>query len=212
MTVGIDGGSLCNWHQKNTNFDIIAGKSFSKTQASKRFGLVQQCDDNLKRRLMHVLTQQGMQANQQITFLSDGANNLRNLQEHMYPESEHVLDWFHLIIRITVLTQFAKELEKSDSDHGKQVRNNLESTKWYLWHGNVGNALDQLEACYLICDDEAIRYENQMKFLKHLSEMETYIRNNRHLIANYGRSGDTERPFQQDLLNRRSMKLLRNVW
>lgn len=41
---------------------------------------------------MHFLTEQGMQANQQITFLSDGADNLRDLQYRMYPESEHVLD------------------------------------------------------------------------------------------------------------------------
>lgn len=194
MTVGIDGGYLRNWHQKNTNFEIIAGKSFSKTQSSKRFGLVQKCDDNPKRRLMHVLTQQGMQANQQITFLSDGADNLRNLQYYMYPESEHVLDWFHVTMRLTVANQFSKGLEKSDPEQGAQAAKHLDSAKWYLWHGNVENALDQLEECYVICDDDAIRYENRKKFLKHLDEMDTYIRNNRYLIPNYGekwRYGET---------------------
>ncbi len=33
-------------------------------------------DDNPQRRLMNVLAEQGMQANQQITFLSDGADNV----------------------------------------------------------------------------------------------------------------------------------------
>ncbi len=32
MVVSIDGGYVRNWEQKNTNFEIIAGKSFSKTQ------------------------------------------------------------------------------------------------------------------------------------------------------------------------------------
>lgn len=36
---------------------------------------------------MHILSGQGIQANQQITFLSDGADNVRDLQYMMYPES-----------------------------------------------------------------------------------------------------------------------------
>src|SRR3990167_7706875 len=52
ITIGIDGGYLQNWHAKNKNFEIIAGKSFSKTQLPKRFGFIQKCDDHPKRRLM----------------------------------------------------------------------------------------------------------------------------------------------------------------
>lgn len=44
---------------------------------------------------MSMLSDQDMQANQQITFLSDGADNVRTIQYNMYPESSHVLDWFH---------------------------------------------------------------------------------------------------------------------
>ena len=81
-----------------------------------------------------------MQENQQITFLSDGADNVRDLQYLMHPESEHVLDWFHVTMRLTVLNQFAKGLINSDPEAGKEMQKNLESTKWYLWHGNVKNA------------------------------------------------------------------------
>jgi len=45
-----------------------------------------------------------------------------------------------------------------------------------------------------IIDGEDIRYDNKKKFLKHLTEMETYIQNNRHMIPNYGekyRYGET---------------------
>ena len=86
---------------------------------------------------MNMLSDQGMQANQQITFLSDGADNLRDLQFRMYPESRHVLDWFHVTMRLTVLNQFAKGLKKKDIDAGATVLKYLESAKWYLWHGNV---------------------------------------------------------------------------
>ena len=96
MTVGIDGGYVRNWHEKNTNFEVIAGKSFSTTQPSKQFGFVQKIDDKPQRRLMNILAEQGMQANQQITFF-------RYLQYFMYPESEHILDWFHVTMKLTVL-------------------------------------------------------------------------------------------------------------
>ena len=194
MTVGIDGGYVRNWHEKNTHFEIIAGKSFSKTQPSKRFGLVQKMDDNPRRRLMNILEEQGMQANQQITFLSDGADNVRNLQYRMYPESEHVLDWFHLTMKLTVLNQFAKGLEHSDPDEGAKISEALASAKWYLCHGKGEGTLDRIEDCTDLCDDEEVRYQNRKKFIRYLEEMDTYIRNNQHLIPNYGekwRYGET---------------------
>lgn len=186
ITVGIDGGYLTNWHKKNKNFEIIVGKSFSTSQPDKRFGLVQRLDDHPRRRLMNMLNNQGMQPNQQITFLSDGADNVRDLQFMMYPESEHVLDWFHITLRITVLNQFAKGLVKSDPEQGEEIKKNLESIKWYLWHGNVVKALDRIEDCYLICIDDELKYVNRKKMVKHLDELDTYIENNAHLIPNYG--------------------------
>ncbi|TYP00675.1 hypothetical protein LY16_02911 [Xenorhabdus doucetiae] len=63
---------------------------------AKHFGFVQCLETHPRRKLHAQLSSQGMQANQQITFLSDGADNLRELQLNLYPESLHVLDWFHI--------------------------------------------------------------------------------------------------------------------
>ena len=59
---------------------------------------------------------QGMQENQQITFMSDGADTVRNLQAYLHPLSEHVLDWFHVAMRVTVLKQQAKSMREEDPD------------------------------------------------------------------------------------------------
>ena len=194
MTVGIDGGYVRNWHEKSTNFEIIAGKSVPKHDPSKRFGFVQKFDENPRRRLMHVLKSQGMQANQQITFLSDGADNLRALQFMMYPESEHVLDWVHVTMRLTVLGQFAKGMIHTDPEEGERVVKGLESTKWYLWHGNVNEALEHIEECCLDCGYSELQYSHRKKFAKQLNEFYTYIQNNVAMIPNYGekyRYGET---------------------
>ncbi len=100
----------------------------------------------------------------------------------MYPESEHVLDWYHVTMRMTVLKQFSKGLVHSDPAPGKELTEELESAKWHLWHGNVTKALYYLEDCYMICDDPELHYTNRKRLLRHLDEMDTYVRNNQHLI------------------------------
>src|SRR5664280_1268397 len=57
-----------------------------------------------KRRLFELLAAQGMLANQQVTFLTDGADDVRDLPLYLNPQAEHLLDWFHVTMRLTVLT------------------------------------------------------------------------------------------------------------
>jgi hypothetical protein len=57
--------------------------------SSKCFGLVQTFDTKPKRQLFEVLKSQGFQMNQQITFLSDGGDTVRDLQLYLSPEGEH---------------------------------------------------------------------------------------------------------------------------
>ena len=40
--------------------------------------------------------------NQQVEFLSDGGEDVRNLQLYLHPEAEHLLDWFPITMRWTV--------------------------------------------------------------------------------------------------------------
>jgi hypothetical protein len=105
ITVGIDGGYVRDWEAKKRHFEVIGGKStltFKRDEeeehpSSKCFGFVQTLDTKSKRRLYEVLKSQGFQLNQQITFLSDGEDTVRDLQLYMSPEAEHILDWFHLV-------------------------------------------------------------------------------------------------------------------
>ena len=70
---------------------------------------------------MGVLKSQGMQENQQVVFVSDGGDSVRNLQAYLHPDSEHWLDWFHITMRITVLQQQVKTLK--DEQPAEQLRN-----------------------------------------------------------------------------------------
>ena len=80
----------------------------------------------------------GMQPNQQVDFLSDGGEDVRNLQLYLNPQAEHLLDWFHLTMRLTVLNQTAKGLPERVGEGEDQyelragVLKDLERIKWCL--------------------------------------------------------------------------------
>jgi hypothetical protein len=192
--VGIDGGYVRNWADKKHNFEVIVGKSThafgedeaDKTPSSKRFGFVQTLDTKPKRRLYEVLHSQGLQMNQDITFLSDGNDTLRALQLEMSPQATHILDWFHVTMRLTVLDQYGKGLVHCDAVLGKEIREKIERLKWSLWHGQVDKALGKIDD---LASSIALFQQTYARFtqlVKALSELRTYIGNNRHVIPNYG--------------------------
>jgi hypothetical protein len=200
ITVGIDGGYVRKWDDKKTHFEVIVGKSILEDGTNKCCGLVQTYDDKPKRRLFEMLNSQGMQANQQITFFSDGGDTVRKLQLYLNPEAEHLLDWFHVTMRLTVLTQTAKGLPMTFNDEdGKLLElqeptlQAIESIKWYLWHGNSYQALQHLENLEMELDVSADENATTRKLLRAVEEFHTYITNNENFITNYGeryRQGD----------------------
>jgi hypothetical protein len=120
--------------------------------------LVQTFDTKPKRRLFEVLKSQGLQLNQQLTFLSDGGETVRDLQLYLSPEAEHLLDWFHISMRLTVLQQTAKGLPEKTSDGEEEytlrdeVVRSLERLKWFLWHGNDYKALHVVQSVEMDLD------------------------------------------------------------
>ena len=76
------------------------------TPSSKRFGFVQTEDTKSKRRLFEYpdVARLSFLTNR-LPFSPDGEDAVRNLQLYMSPEAEHILDWWHVTQRLTVLDQ-----------------------------------------------------------------------------------------------------------
>lgn len=188
LTVGIDGGFVHARDGDNRKagwFKVIVGKSMSDEEASKRFGFVRTYDEKPKRRLFETLKSQGFQLNQQIIFLSDGGESVRDLQLYMSPQAEHVLDCFHVTMRITSMKQMSKGL--ASHDEFKNLEKNLERVKWFLWHGNVFKSLQVLDDMLfdIECFEDEPKYEKLPKFAKVARGLRGYIYNNKELIPNY---------------------------
>jgi hypothetical protein len=211
LTVAIDGGFV-RAQGKHGHFEVITGKSVlafkrddpeeAELPDTKCFAFVQAFDEKPKRRLFALLKSQGMQENQQITFLTDGGEDVRNLPLYLNPQAEHLLDWFHITMRLTVLRQTAKGLAEKTLDGDDQhplrqpVLDALESIKWYLWHGNVFQATKHLD---ILEEDLAVAVDilddgRTAKMFAAVEEFHAYIDNNRDFIPNYGeryRHGET---------------------
>lgn len=136
--------------------------------------------------LFEVLKGQGLQNNQQITFLSDGGDTVPDLQLYLNPHSDHVLDWFHVTMRITVLGQYLKGLKHHNPVEGQQMAETLERSKRYLWHGNLYEAFLQLKDLEWDAEGLDSTYPTLRKLRKAIEEFHDYIENNRGFIPNYG--------------------------
>ena len=88
ITVGIDGGYVHardGTNRKAGSFEVIVGKTITADGVRKCFGFVNGYDQKPKRRLFETLKSQGLQMNQDITFLSDGGDTVRDLQLYLNP-------------------------------------------------------------------------------------------------------------------------------
>ena len=133
----------------------------------------------------------GMQPQQQVVFTISTAPILYAVcSKNIAPEAEHVLDWFHLTMRLTVLGQMIKGMGMDRRRHGRgHTAAALERIKWRLWHGDALNAIDDIEC---LADDIAGALEQNptsaslRKLAITLGEFATYITNNAGSIVNYG--------------------------
>jgi hypothetical protein len=193
IVVGLDGGYVRNWEDRKSNFEVIVGRSLPEDRDARYVGLVHGYDPKPKRRLFDMLKSQGLQANQDVTFLTDGGEEVRALTELVTPASEHVLDWFHITMRLTMLGQFARGVAHHDDAEGTRLLTSLDRIKWLLWHGNQHRALETISFFEDDVGALEVDYPNLGKFARAAHEFAVYITSNTGSLINYGeryRSGE----------------------
>lgn len=193
IVVGLDGGYVRDWDERKANFELIVGRSMPDDRDPRYIGLVHGYDRKPKRRLFELLKGQGLQANQDVTFLTDGGEEVRALTEMVTPEAEHVLDWFHIAMRLTVLEQYARGVAHHDESEGARLLKELERTKWLLWHGDGHRAREHADGLRDDVGALELDYPHLGKFARSAHEFAVYIRSNKGSLINYGeryRSGE----------------------
>ena len=73
-----------------------------------------------------MLRRQGLPVDQPVTVLTDGGDSVRALVSDLPAGSEHVLDWFHVAMRLTGLGQYARGLAHYNPLEATALQNRLE--------------------------------------------------------------------------------------
>jgi len=196
LVVTIDGGYVHSSEQTSRRddwFQAVCGTVTRHDGRVRRFGFVPNVDTHPRRRIHETLLAQGMQPNQLVTFVSDGAPDLAGWTDLMNTNADYVLDWFHIAMRFTVLANTMKGLrfdpefvDEPDDVHGliDGLHRDVTSAKWYLWHGNYHRA-EQL-SCDLSCGLYGCQHSDaRTKTEKFLDELRGYLRRNRGVIPSY---------------------------
>ena len=138
-----------------------------------------------------------------VTILSDGADGPRSLGEAASPgPTHHVLDWFHLAMRVQHVAQAAKswpDATESDRQAGARLAETIERIRWRLWHGQVRRALDLIGETLITldatADDPAPIEAAARKVARLLCDLETYVSGQSDLIIDYATARRREEPI-----------------
>jgi hypothetical protein len=185
VIVGIDGGYVRNWHDKKHNFEVVVGKCMAADRDDRYFGLVRSQDEQPGRRFREVLRSQDLPVTQTVTMLTDGGDSVIGLVGELSPGALHVLDWFHIAMRLTGLGQYARGLAHHTPVEAVALQHRLERIQWRLWHGDGDEALTRAQA--LAADVAALNtaYPGLKRLIKATAGLATYIANNAAAIVNY---------------------------
>lgn len=184
IVVGLDGGYVRSWSEKSTHLEVIAGRVDLGSRSSLT-GFSGTYAKDPKASLRASMEACGYQDGQDSTIMTDGADNLRTLAKACLPGAEHILDWFHVTMRFTVLGQFAKGLVQHNEEVGKNIADRLERIKWCLWNGDTDEAVYRLDWLSDDLADEGSGYPKLKKFIRLVDECRGYISNNSDAIVNY---------------------------
>jgi hypothetical protein len=191
QAVGIDGGYVKASDAPSRQegwFEVMVGKSLPRTGTGQVFAFVHRLEAKPTERMERFLAEQGVFPAQPTTFLSDGGDTVRQAQGEFRQFGEPILDWFHVAMRMTQLSQSIKGLPANspdEEDHHNHIAEHLRTlrrAKAYLWHGSAHRALMTLEDLTWDIGTESDRaQEVQTK----LEEFMNYVTANLASIPNY---------------------------
>ncbi len=136
---------------------------------------------------LHALTNLGYQGRGEITVISDGAECLKRLKTALPQPATHILDWFHIAMKLRPIEQIAASVSRRPRpDAPDNLAETVESVRWLLWNGQTDRALDLINQLLRLFKLEALGSTTCHLFRQGLMNLTTYIEQNRSSIANYG--------------------------
>ena len=204
IALSIDGGHVRAARQyQGRSFEVLLAQVSNDEAKPVVFSSVPAEANSQTRQLRGVLHRLGATPATPVTVLSDGADDPRSLGEAASPgPTHHVLDWFHLAMRIQYVAQAAKswpDATESDRQAGARLAETIERIRWRLWHGQVRRALDLIGETLITLDaapdDTAPIVGAARKVARLLGDLETYVSGQSDIIIDYATTRRREEPI-----------------
>jgi hypothetical protein len=194
IALSIDGGHVRSVRSYQVrSFEVMLAQVSNDDGKQVVFSSMPAEADRQRDQLRGVLHGLGATSATPVTILSDGAEGPRSLGEAAsIGPTKHVLDWFHLSMRIQHVAQAAKSWPDASTDDckaGISLTETIERIRWRLWHGQVGRSLDlarETMATLEATAETALPAASvARKVARLLSELETYVCGQADIIIDY---------------------------
>jgi hypothetical protein len=184
IALAIDGGHVRAVRQyQGRTFEVLLAQVSNDEGKRVVFASLPAEATSQTRQLRGVLHGLGATPATPVTILSDGADGPRSLGEAASPgPTHHVLDWFHLVMRVQHVAQAATswpDATETDRQVGTRLTETIERIRWRLWHGQIQRALDLIDetivTVVVAADDKPPIAAAARKVARLLGDLETYV-------------------------------------
>jgi hypothetical protein len=191
FVVSIDTAHVrCSRSEKARIFEIAVarcGRGRRGSPPGHYFATADTSKHELRSRTLQALQREGYVGRGELTVISDGAEIMKRLPKALPQPTVHILDWFHIAMKVQPLQQMADHIFRGNASRNGpaiSIDGDIRSVKWKLWHGQTDRAIDRLEK---IITALAVQTDASAKRLLDLAQpLLTYIRSNRGGIVDYG--------------------------
>lgn len=189
-------------HQSR-HLDVTVGKVEVAGRKPRRFAFAPKGADRPLDNLRSALAAQGWHPGRKVTVISDGEAALPNLVRAATREPvRHILDWFHLSMRMRPIEPMLLGLSGRDIQLRplQAAQASIERVRRLLWHGRPVQADRELVRFAAHSENIARRSIGPEQvvttdLLRHCSDLRGYVQNNRRAIVSYHRRYHSDRPI-----------------
>ena len=174
------------------NFELVVarcGRGGRGEPGGRYFATSSTDQTAIRDRALHALQKEGYCGFGDVTVISDGAEILKRLPRAMPGPTTHIIDWFHIAMKIQPMQQIAGHMARADgAGLLPTINRDIRAVKWRLWHGRVDRAIRDLEQLLERVAASQGYGEFSVARLHSLGlQLLTYVRSNRGAIVNYGK-------------------------
>jgi len=176
------------------NFELVVarcGRGGRGEPGGRYFVTGSTAQQAIRDRALHALEGVGYRGFGEVTVISDGAEVLKRVPRAMPKPTTHIIDWFHIAMKIQPMQQIADHIARSQPSPIEAlptIDRDIRAVKWRLWHGRVDRAIRDLER--LLARLKETQQDNGFSTVRLHSlggQLLTYMRSNRGAIVDYGK-------------------------